>query len=245
MSIQKEFEMSSARSFVVDIPICNNAEHGGVYIIDRMYDMCKALNITLIGHDPQDGLTTSFHFQHSADSYAFDLILRGGGTQENPEYLYPMNASIPLDYFEKAIIQYCQDHDIRITDIERCDDENCVEIMTDRDIGMSSIMHADKRGVFDMMAMHMMELNSVEHIFTIDLPRHIVDIKKFQQNFQDICKHHDITAHFEMDTPYIRRLRITTNSTEGMVMLKKLHTQGAFNVGLHHKAIQILPEFSK
>jgi hypothetical protein len=79
--------------------------------------------------------------------------------------------------------------------------------------------------------------------FPLDLPFHVVNWKKFQKNFHHVCIDQNIWANFEMDTIYVRRIRVNTNSTDSASILMRLYDEGAFNIGLHHKAIKILPEF--
>lgn len=79
--------------------------------------------------------------------------------------------------------------------------------------------------------------------FNLDLERHVVDWKAFKRNFDVHCLNNNIKASFSMDTVYIRRIRVETNNIDNAVIIMRLHEQGAFNVGMHHKAIQILPAF--
>lgn len=236
----------------VDVHISTNAEHGGVYIIDKhynsyehfidcMYDICKVCDINLIGHDPRDGLMTTFYFQDLADAYAFDIILRGRSTEQEFCYLTPINESIPLSFFAQSIEEHCKDNDIRIAQMSVEDKKNCIYIVTDGNIAMSSILQAYKKGIFDFLSIQKMELNSVEHVLHMDLPRPIIDMTEFEINFIKICTEYDIHATFAIDTPYSRRLRVTTNEAEHIAILQNLHAHGMFNVGLHHKKIEFQP----
>jgi hypothetical protein len=71
--------------------------------------------------------------------------------------------------------------------------------------------------------------------FPFDLPCHIIDFPSFQRNFDSVCLRNGIKASFAMGTEHIRRINVSTNSSDSAVKLTTLLREGAFNIGLHHR----------